>query len=108
MDPSRLSNAEMEATVAGFVLPEQRELLRPFVDRYFDSVLDVWERRTFHTAERIIVGLYPRVIVEETLVERTRAGADRPHVPRAVRRMLVEGASDLEKAVRAQACDAAS
>ena len=108
MDPSRLSNAEMEATVAGFVLPEQRELLRPFVDRYFDAVLDVWEQRTFHTAERIIVGLYPRVVVEDTLVERTRRWAEQPHVPRAVRRMLAEGASDLERAVRAQACDAAS
>jgi aminopeptidase N len=108
MDPHRLSNAETEAMLAGFVLPEQRELVRAFVDRYFDSVLDVFAARTFHTAERIIEGLFPRVVVEQAIVDRARAlGTDRA-VPKPVRRMMLEGAADVERALRAQAADAAA
>jgi len=107
LQPGRLTNADMEATLAGFVLPEHRELVRAFVDPYFDAVLPVWEGRTFHTAERIIYGLYPSVVTEPALVERTRVFAADPAVPRAVRRMLVEGAADVERALRAQARDAA-
>ena len=106
MRPGALTNADLEATLAGFVLPEHRELVRAFVDPYFEVVLPVWEGRTFHTAERIIYGLYPAVVTEPGLVQRTRSFADEPGVPRAVRRMLVEEAADVERALRAQACDA--
>jgi aminopeptidase N len=108
LEPRGLSNAEMEAALAGFVLPEHRELVRPFVDPYFDAVLDVWRQRTFHTAERIIVGLFPRVIVEQGVVDRARAWVENPEVPRAVRRMMTEGRADVERALRAQTCDATS
>jgi aminopeptidase N len=106
LEPGRLTNAAMEAMLAGFMPPEQVELLRPFADRYFEAVLPVWQERTFHTAERIITGLFPRVVISRQVVDRARAEADHPDTPWPVRRMLLEGAADVERALRAQACDA--
>jgi aminopeptidase N len=107
MAPGGLSNHDMEATLAGFVLHEHAELVRHFVEPYFASVLPVWEGRTFQTAERLISGLYPSVLIEPDTVQRTRVLADDPAVPRAVRRLLLEQGADVERALRAQARDAA-
>ncbi len=106
MDPSALSNSEMEATLAGFAPAEQADVLAAFVEPYFDSLLGVWETRTFHTAERIIEGLFPRVQTTQHTIDRARALAEMAGTPAAVRRMLIEGAADVERSVRAQERDA--
>jgi aminopeptidase N len=106
MDPSGLTNSEMEATLAGFMPSEQADLLAGFADPYFDSVLRVWDERTFHTAERIIEGLFPRLQVSEQTVQRAHTLAEADGTPRAVRRMLREGAADVSRALRAQQRDA--
>jgi aminopeptidase N len=85
---------------------EQADLLAGFADPYFDSVLRVWDERTFHTAERIIEGLFPRLQVSEQTVQRAHTLAEADGTPRAVRRMLREGAADVSRALRAQQRDA--
>jgi aminopeptidase N len=105
MDPAALSNSEMEATLAGFMPAEQADLLAEFVEPYFASVLDVWGERTFHTAERIIDGLFPRVQTSQATVEAARALIETDATPAAVRRMLAEGAADIERSLRAQERD---
>ena len=107
MTPSALSNSTMEAALAGFMPAEQADLLAAFVDPYFASVLDVHEHRTFHTAERIITGLFPRVQVSPAIADRSRELADHADTPKAVRRMLLESAADIDRALRAQQRDAA-
>ncbi len=106
MDPSALSNSEMEATLGGFMPAEQADVLAEFVDPYFSSVLEVWESRTFHTAERIIDGLFPRVQVSQQTIDRAQGMVADESVPRALRRMLAEGAADVERCLRAQERDA--
>ena len=106
MTPSALSNSEMEATLAGFMPAEQADVLATFVDAYFDQVLSVYEERTFHTAERIIEGLFPRVQVSPQVIDRARTLAEAASTPKGVRRMLLEGAADVERALRAQHRDA--
>jgi aminopeptidase N len=66
----------------------------------------VWDERTFHTAERIIEGLFPRLQVSEQTVQRAHTLAEEDGTPRAVRRMLREGAADVSRALRAQQRDA--
>ena len=108
MTPSELSNLQMESALAGFMPPEQADLLAEFVDPFFDSVLAVHEERTFHTAERIITGLFPRVQVSQSTIDRARDLADAAGTPKAVQRMLREGAADVARALRAQQRDASS
>jgi aminopeptidase N len=103
----RLTNAEAEAMLASFGLPEHRELVRAFVQPYFDGVADMWTGRTFATAERIIEGLFPRVVVEQATVDLALERAADPELPRPVRRMMREGAADVARALNGQAADAA-
>ena len=106
MDPNALSNSEMEATLAGFMPAEQADLLAEFVEPYFAAVLEVWNTRTFHTSERIIEGLFPRVQTSQQTVDAAQALAGDDATPPAVARMLAEGAADVERALRAQERDA--
>ena len=52
-------NAVLESLIAGLWHPSQRELLRPYTDRYFSAVAGVWESHTTSLAQGIAVGTYP-------------------------------------------------
>jgi aminopeptidase N len=105
MTPDALSNSETEATLAGFMPAEHSDVLAAFVQPYFDSVLSVWQSRTFHTAERIIDGFFPRLQISEQTIARAHALVDDESLPRGLRRMLAEGAADMARALRAQERD---
>jgi aminopeptidase N len=108
VEGDELPNALLGATVAGLAQPDHRELMRPFVDRYFDALDDVWANRTAEMAQTIVVGLYPGSLVEPQTVERTDQFLASPDVPPALRRLLVEGRDAVVRALRAQARDATS
>jgi aminopeptidase N len=57
-----LANALLESTVGGFSQPDQRELLEPFVDKYFEVIGDVWESRTNEIAQTLTLGLFPSLL----------------------------------------------
>ncbi len=57
-----LANALLEATVGGFSQPDQRELLEPFVDKYFEVIGEVWETRTNEIAQTLTLGLFPSLL----------------------------------------------
>jgi aminopeptidase N len=100
-----LPNAEHRAVIAGFQQPEQRELLRPFVDRYFEVVGDVWERRTHEMAEQVAVGLFPHVLVEQSVLDRTDDYLRTQDPAPALRRLLTESRDQMARALRSQAFD---
>ncbi|HMC72215.1 MAG TPA: ERAP1-like C-terminal domain-containing protein, partial [Mycobacteriales bacterium] len=66
-----LPNAEQSAIIAGFQQPEQRELLRPYVTRYFEVIGPLWDRRTHEMAEQVAVGLFPHQLVDQSVVDIT-------------------------------------
>ena len=55
-----LPNAILTSTIQGFVQPDQRDLLRAFVDRYFEVLPAVWRDRTNETARIGDHGALPR------------------------------------------------
>ncbi|MER6045658.1 aminopeptidase N [Streptomyces sp. NPDC001856] len=69
----KLPNALQEAVIGGFVQTDQRELLEPYTDRYFDVVKDIWEERSHEIAQQIVVGLYPALQVSEETLRKTDA-----------------------------------
>jgi aminopeptidase N len=97
-----LPNALQTATIAGFMDPDHRELVRPFVDRYFESVGQVWSERTAEMAANIVIGMYPAVLVEPQLVERTNAYLAEQNPPGPLARLLAEGRDGVERALRCQ------
>ena len=105
VESDELPNALLIATTEGFAQPEQRELVRPYVDRYLGVVPEVWAQRTSDTARRILVGFFPRLLTDHETAEKVRAWLASTDVPPAPRRLVVEGLADLDRALRAQACD---
>ncbi len=57
-----LANALLESTVGGFSQPDQRELLKPYVDKYFEVIAEVWETRTNEIAQTLTLGLFPSLL----------------------------------------------
>jgi aminopeptidase N len=108
VDSDELPNALLTATIGGFQDPDHRELLAPYVERYFSSVGRIWDERTSEMAQNIVVGMYPALFVSRSLVERTDEYLDGARPPAPLARLLAEGRDGVERALRCQARDAAS
>ncbi len=105
VETGELPNAALRATVAGFGQPEQRELLRPYVQPYLDAVGPVWAERTHDTAQVIITGLFPRVLADAVTAQMVRDWLATAEVPDPARRLVAEGLADLDRALKAQERD---
>ncbi|MCU0301408.1 MAG: aminopeptidase N [Candidatus Nanopelagicales bacterium] len=103
-----LPNALLEATLSGFGIPEQRELLRPYRERYFEVVREVWSTRSVEMAATVATALYPGMLVEEETLRATEAFLAADGLPAGLRRIVTEGRDGVERALRCQAADAAS
>ncbi|KIH96956.1 aminopeptidase N [Streptomonospora alba] len=101
-----MANAEFRATLSGFTEPSQRELYRPYVDRYFDLLEQAWREWTGEFAQTFAEMAYPRHLVEEETVRRTEEYIEKHSPAPALRRLLVEGQAGVRRALEAQRCDA--
>ncbi|MFF7789288.1 aminopeptidase N [Streptomyces sp. NPDC007991] len=108
VDSDKLPNAVQEAVIAGFVQTDQRELLAPYADRYFEVVKDIWESRSHEMAQQIAVGLYPTVQVSRETLDKTDAWLASAEPNAALRRLVSESRAGVERALRAQRADAAA
>ncbi|MEU1933729.1 aminopeptidase N [Streptomyces coeruleorubidus] len=108
VDSDKLPNAVQEAVIGGFVQTDQRDLLAPYADRYFEVVKDIWESRSHEMAQQIAVGLYPTVQVSRETLDRTDAWLASAEPNAALRRLVSESRAGVERALRAQAADAAA
>ncbi len=106
IDDDGMANALQDAAIAGFSHPAQRELLEPYVEKYFAEVAGVWERRSIEVAQKVAVGLYPRWATEQRTVDLATNWESGDH-PAALRRLVSEGRAGTERALRARAADAA-
>ncbi|MFB8249259.1 aminopeptidase N [Streptomyces sp. NPDC055952] len=108
VDSDKLPNAVQEAVIGGFVQTDQRELLAPYTERYFEVVKDIWASRSHEMAQQIAVGLYPAVQVSQETLDRTDAWLSSAEPNAALRRLVSESRAGVERALRAQRADAAA
>ncbi|NKQ27274.1 aminopeptidase N [Streptomyces galbus] len=107
VESDKLPNALQEAVIAGFVQTDQRELLAPYTDKYFEVLKDIWESRSHEMAQQIAIGLYPSVQVTQDTLTRTDTWLASAGPNAALRRLVSESRSGVERALKAQAADAA-
>ncbi|MEV7378425.1 aminopeptidase N [Streptomyces lydicus] len=109
VESDALSNALVEATIAGFAQPGQRALLAPFAPRYFAAIERVWQERSIEIAMDVVRGLFPAWLVEQSTLDAADAWlAGHEQAAPALRRLVLEERDDLARALRAQACDEAA
>jgi aminopeptidase N len=108
MESDALSNALVEATIAGFDQPGARDLIAPYAEPYFAALERVWSSRSIEIAMSVVRGLFPSLQDrEETLTATDAWLTGHPAAAPALRRLVLESRDDLARSLRAQACDAA-
>ncbi|HEY9437828.1 MAG TPA: aminopeptidase N [Streptomyces sp.] len=108
VESDKLPNSLQEAVIGGFVQSDQRELLAPYTEKYFAAVKDVWDSRSHEMAQQIAIGLYPAFQVSPGTLEATDAWLDSAEPSAALRRVMSESRAGVERALKAQAVDAAA
>ena len=102
-----LSNTIHAYKCRGFNLAIHGDLLAPFVEQYFQSILEVWETKSFEIAETTATLLFPTWIISEATVKQAEhwlavTGKDASH---AMRRTVAEGRDAMTRALKARAAD---
>ncbi|MFD8072053.1 aminopeptidase N [Streptomyces sp. NPDC059718] len=109
VESDALSNALVEATIAGFDQAGQRELLAPYADRYFDVIGRVWKERSIEIGMAVVRGLFPHHQDRAATLDAADAWlGGHADAPPALRRLVAECRDDLARALRAQERDAAA
>ena len=100
-----LTNYLHEATALGFYSWRQYELTRPYRDRYFAALDEVWKTRSSAIAQQTTELMFPRLIEQQTVdvADAWIAGAD--HSP-AQARLVAEARDGIVRALRAREKDA--
>ncbi|MFE9993947.1 aminopeptidase N [Streptomyces avermitilis] len=109
VESDALSNALVEATIAGFTQPSRRELLAPYAAKYFAAIERVWTERSIQIGMDVVKGLFPSLQDSQETLDATDAwlAAHEGAAP-ALRRLVLEARDDLARTLRGQACDRAA
>ncbi|WP_406126496.1 aminopeptidase N [Streptomyces sp. NBC_00989] len=109
VESDALSNALVEATIAGFAQPSQRELLAPYTEKYFAAIERVWTERSIQIGVDVVRGLFPAhpaaADAQATLDATDAWLTSHEGAAPALRRLVLESRDDLARALRAQAAD---
>ncbi len=105
IEDDTLPNVVGRSIIAGITAPGQAELLKPFTPRYFAAISGVWARRSSEVAQTVVIGLYPSWdISDDGLAAADDFLAD-PDVPPPLRRLVLEGRAEVERALNARRLD---
>ncbi|WP_049573413.1 aminopeptidase N [Nonomuraea sp. SBT364] len=102
----KLANHIARTTIGGFQDPLHPELLEPYREKYFAEVGRIYREWTFDQASTFAVGCFPSLVIEEATVQAARDHLAAEQPPQALRRLILEGADGVSRALRNQARDA--
>ncbi|MFE4551951.1 aminopeptidase N [Streptomyces sp. NPDC056785] len=107
VESDTLSNALVEATIAGFSQASQREVIAPYAERYFAAIERIWAERSIQIGMDVVRGLFPSLRDSQETLDATDAwlAAHESAAP-ALRRLVLEARDDLARALRGQRHDA--
>jgi aminopeptidase N len=102
-----LSNALVNSASLAFGRVLDPKILTPFVSQYFENVLKIWEAKTYHMAEYLLMNLYPLALANQGLVAETKTFLENAEVQSkpALRRIIIENLANVERALTAQQRD---
>ncbi len=110
VDNDDLPNALQDAAILGFNRVHDAQLLAPYVERYFETLVPSWRSRTNDSAQRIVTGLFPVALASQELADRTQAWLDEhassDDTPQSLVRLVSENRDTVVRALHAQRRDA--
>jgi aminopeptidase N len=100
-----LTLATFRAALGGFVDPDQADLLRGYIDDYFEAVAPVWEEWSTTMAQDFVSGAYLLCPISSETVTATDSYAESQRPPATLWRLLSEGRDEVQRALRNRAVD---
>ncbi|GAA2690961.1 aminopeptidase N [Actinoplanes palleronii] len=94
-----LSNRLIELTALGFWHPEQRELLQPYVERYFTEMPEMMRLRSGMSAEKTTLAAYPAVMVSARTRELAAGLLAAPDLNPILNRVVQDSDDDMRRAL---------
>ncbi|MDQ3616959.1 MAG: aminopeptidase N [Actinomycetota bacterium] len=101
-------NETQRSIAYSFQVAGQDDLLRPYVEKYLQVATTIWEDKGVQRASTALVALFPRAIATQETLEAVDAWLASSQANTASKRYVREGRADIERALAAQAKDAAS
>jgi aminopeptidase N len=101
----KLTIAMFRAALAGFVDPDQPELIEPYRPSYFGAIGEVWRDWSSAMAQDFVAGGYQLCAVDAETVAITDAYLSDAAPPAALRRLLIEGRDEVLRSLRCQERD---
>ena len=108
MEDRALPLATMRSMMGGFQRFDQRRLVEPYRPRYFQALAGVWKERDIEIALAFARQMFPTVLVGDDTVAATDRHLADADVPGPVRRILLEGKDNMQRAMRGRAADTAT
>jgi aminopeptidase N len=102
----KVPNHIQAALISGIQRANQRNLMEPFVDRFFESLIPTWTEQSFEMASNIAMRLYPIMVTKQETLDATKTWLAKPNIPAALYRLIAENRDALERALNAQKFDA--
>jgi aminopeptidase N len=99
-------NETQRSVALAFNVPGQEDVLRPFLARYLDAAVTIWEEKGTQRASTILEYMFPRALVDADTLEAVDAWLESSDANPAAKRYVREGRADIARALAAQARDA--
>lgn len=104
IESDTLTNAILASTVGGFAQPDQRKLLTPYVDKYFEVLPEVWATRTNEIAQTITMGFFPSLLASQDILDKADAFLKKD-TDAGSTRLIRELRDSVARSLRCQAVD---
>ena len=99
------SNLIVRSTGLGFVHVHNPAVLEAFIEPYFDTLVDIWNSRSYAIASELIEGFFPAPLANKRLRDATRRWLEEHPEPHALHRIVLEQLAGVERALVAQSTD---
>ena len=101
-----LTNSELHSILAGISYMDHEEVLKNFVDKYFDSVSSLWNARTHEIGQSLVTGLFPSTNINMDVVKKCDEFLEEnKDLAVGARRIVIEQRDSLARALKAQVAD---
>ena len=101
-----LPNSEIHSALGGLSYIDHAEIMKNFIDKYFDSVATLWNSRTHEIGQSLVTGLFPSSNITQEVIEKSdKFLAENKDLAVGARRIIIEQRDALARALRAQEVD---
>jgi len=100
-----IPNAIVRSMTMGYNHVKDPQVLASLIEPYFESLVGLWESRTYKIAEYLVDGLYPAALVSDAVRQASEDWLDIADAPPALRRLVEENLAGVLRAQRARVRD---